>query len=182
MIHPQAIILPYKGILPKIDPTAFIAAGAVIIGDVEIGAQSSVWPNCVIRGDVNIIRIGSRTNIQDGTVIHVTRPSIATHNKQSGQTIIGDNITIGHKAMLHACTLESECFVGMSATIMDGAIVRKNGWVAGGAVVNPKKEVPTGEIWAGNPAKHLRPLTADELNFILKSAANYVGDMAEYVS
>lgn len=178
MIHEKAIILPFKGIYPKIDDSAFIAAGAVIIGDVEIGAQSSVWPNCVIRGDVNIIRIGARTNIQDGTVIHVTRPSIAG---TGGQTIIGDNITIGHKAMLHACTLESESFIGMASVIMDGAIVRKNGWVAGGAVVNPKKEIPTGEIWAGNPAKHLRPLKVDELNFILKSANNYVNDMNDYL-
>jgi carbonic anhydrase/acetyltransferase-like protein (isoleucine patch superfamily) len=177
MIHEKAIILPYKGIYPKIHESAFIAAGAVIIGDVEIGEQSSVWPNCVIRGDVNIIRIGKRTNIQDGTVIHVTRPSIAG---DKGQTIIGDNITIGHKVMLHACTLEDESFIGMASVIMDGAVVKTNGWVAAGAVVNPRKEIPRGEIWAGNPAKFLRSLKAEEMNFILKSADNYVNDSKAY--
>lgn len=173
----KPIILPFKGIYPKIHPTALIMPGATVIGDVEIGDYSSVWPGCVIRGDVNYIRIGKRTNIQDGSVIHVTRPQIAG---ESGMTIIGDNITIGHKVMLHACTLESECFVGMSATIIDGATIKPGGWVAAGAVVTYRKVVPAGEIWAGNPAKLLREMKQSEKDFILQSAQNYVNDSNEY--
>ncbi len=176
-------ILPYKNIYPKIHPSVYIGAGAVIIGDVEIGEDSSIWPNCVIRGDVNYIRIGKRTNIQDGTIIHVSRPSVAanTAGQGSGMTIIGDNVTIGHKSMLHACTLENESFVGMSATIMDGAIVRTGGMVAGGAVVTYKKEIPAGQIWAGNPAKFIREMKQQEKDFILISAQNYVNDAREYI-
>jgi carbonic anhydrase/acetyltransferase-like protein (isoleucine patch superfamily) len=173
----KPIILPYKGIMPKIHPTALIMPGATVIGDVEIGEYSSIWPGVVIRGDVNYIRIGKRTNIQDGSVVHVTRPQIAG---EGGMTIIGDNITIGHKVMLHACTLESECFVGMSSTIIDGATVKTGAWVAAGAVVTYHKVIPAGEIWAGNPAKLLREMKQSEKDFILQSAQNYVNDAADY--
>ncbi len=152
--------------------------GATVVGDVEIGEYSSVWPGCVIRGDVNIVRIGKRTNIQDGTVIHVTRPQIAG---QGGQTIIGDNITIGHMVMLHACTLEDACFVGMKASVIDGAVVKTGGMVAAGAVVTYRKIVPAGEIWAGNPAKLLREMKQAEKDFIMQSAQNYVNDAADYL-
>jgi carbonic anhydrase/acetyltransferase-like protein (isoleucine patch superfamily) len=107
----KPIILPYKGIAPKIHPTALIMPGAVVIGDVEIGEFSNIWPGCVIRGDINHIRIGKRTNIQDGTVIHVTRHDLATAGE--GHTTIGDDVTVGHQAVLHACTLENASFVGM---------------------------------------------------------------------
>lgn len=166
-------ILPYKGIYPKIHETAFIAPNATIIGDVEIGEYSSVWPGCVIRGDVNIIRIGKRTNVQDGTIIHVTRPSIAG---ESGQTIIGDNITIGHSATIHACTLEDESFIGMGSIILDGAIVKKGGMLAAGALLAPNKQLPGGQIWAGNPAKYMRDMKDAEKAFIKISAENYVND------
>ncbi len=179
----EPIILPFKNIHPKIHPTAFIAPGAVIIGDVEIGEDSSIWPGCVIRGDVNYIRIGKRTNIQDGTVIHVTRPSVVVNTSgQGGMTIIGDNITVGHKCMLHACTLEDECFVGMSSTVMDGAIVKKGGMVAGAAVITYRKEIPAGQIWAGNPAKFLRDMKQEEKDFILRSSDNYVNDSRDYLN
>ena len=177
--YQKPIILPFKGISPKISDKAFIAPGAVIIGDVEIGEYSSIWPGVVIRGYVNYIRIGKRTNIQDGTIIHVTRPSIAG---ETGQTIIGDNITIGHQAMLHACTLEDECFIGMSATAMDGAIVKSGGMLAAGAVLTPNKQVPKGQIFAGNPAKYMRDMKQAESDFILKSANNYVQDMKDHLS
>lgn len=175
----KPIILPYKGIYPKIHPTALIMPGATVIGDVEIGEYSSIWPGVVVRGDVNYIRIGKRTNIQDGTVIHVTRPQIAGEN---GMTIIGDNITIGHKCMLHACTLESECFIGMGSTIIDGATVKTGGMVAAGAVVTYRKEVPAGQIWAGNPAKFMREMKQAEKDFILQSAQNYVNDANDYLT
>lgn len=166
------VILPYKGIMPQISADAFIAPGAVIIGDVVIGAHTNVWFGCVIRGDVNTIRIGERTNIQDGTIVHVTR--------KTGPTTIGSGITIGHQAVIHACTLEDDCFIGMSATIMDGVVVKSGGMIAAGALVTPGKTVPGGEIWAGNPAKLFRPLTQAEKDFIPVSARNYVELAKEY--
>lgn len=166
-------LLPYQGKLPKIHPTAFIAPGAVIIGDVEIGAYSNIWFGCVIRGDVNYIRIGERTNIQDGTVVHVTRVTSPTH--------IGSGITIGHQALLHACTLEDNCFIGMGAQILDDAVVESKAMVAAGALVTPKKRVPSGQLWAGNPAKFMRDLTAKDLAFFPVSAENYVRLGQEYL-
>ncbi len=166
-------ILPYKGMLPKIASDAFIAPGAHIIGDVEIGSKVGVWFNCVIRGDVAEVRIGDRTNIQDGTVIHVTR--------NGHPTIIGQGVTIGHQAMLHACKLEDGSFIGMSATIMDDAIVESGAMVAAGALVPPRKVVKSGQIWAGNPAKYLRDLTPEEAAFIKKSEDNYVKHVEEYL-
>lgn len=170
--HPGAIIMPYKGIYPTIDPSAFIAPGAVVIGDVHIGPETGVWFGVVIRGDVNSIRIGARTNIQDGTIIHVTR--------KVGPTTIGSGITIGHQVLLHACTLEDDCFVGMGATIIDDAVVESGGFVAAGAVVTPRKRVLKGQMWGGNPAKYMRDLTPEEAAFIPVSAANYVKHVHEY--
>ena len=172
MDHPGAIILSYNGIFPTIHHDAFIAPGAVIIGDVHIGAESGVWFGCVIRGDVNSIRIGRRTNIQDGTVIHVTR--------QTGPTTIGNGITIGHKVLMHACTLEDDCFVGMGATLIDFVVVETGGFVAAGSMVTPKKRIPKGQMWGGNPAKYMRDLTAEETAFIPISAENYVRHVHEY--
>lgn len=162
----QPIILPYNGIYPKIHPTAFIAPGAAVIGDVEIGAHTNVWFGCVIRGDVNTIRIGERTNIQDGTIVHVTN--------KTGPTTIGSDITIGHKAVLHACILEDACFVGMGATAMDFATVKTGGMLAAGALLTPNKQVPGGQLWAGSPAKYFRDMTREESEWIHGSAKHYV--------
>ena len=176
----KPLILPYKGeyapggVFPKISDKAFIAPGAAVIGDVEIGEDTGVWFGCVIRGDVNTIRIGKRTNIQDGTVIHVTR--------HTGPTFIGDNITIGHSVLLHACRLEDNCFVGMHATIMDGAVVESGAMVAAGALVTPGKRIPAGQLWAGNPAKYFRDLTERDLAFFPVSAENYVKHAREYLA
>ncbi len=170
----EPIILPYKGKLPKIAPDAFIAPGAVIIGDVEIGSKAGVWFGCVIRGDVNHIRIGERTNIQDGTVVHVTRVT--------SPTIIGSGVTIGHSVLLHGCTIEDGSFIGMHSTVMDDAVVSVGGMVAAGALVTPRKTVPKGEIWGGNPAKLLREMTQAEKDFIPVSADNYVRLAAEYLA
>lgn len=173
-----AFILPYKGefsaeaVTPRIHPRAFIAANAAVIGDVEIGEEAGVWFGCVVRGDVNRIQIGARSNIQDGTVIHVTR--------YTGPTVIGVGVTVGHSALLHACRLEDHCFVGMRATIMDDAVVESGGWVAAGALVTPGKRVPAGELWAGSPAKLFRKLTEAEQAFIHESADNYVRLLRDY--
>ena len=166
------LILPYKGVLPKISPKAFVAPSASIIGDVEIGAGSGIWFNCVVRGDVAHVKIGERTNIQDGTVIHVTR--------KTGPTTIGSGITIGHKALLHACTVEDDSFVGMGATMLDFSVVERGGFLAAGALLTPKKIVKTGEMWAGNPARFFRPLTTAEADYIPVSAQHYVNLSNEY--
>ncbi|MCI5049882.1 MAG: gamma carbonic anhydrase family protein [Rickettsiales bacterium] len=170
----SAILLPYRGVVPQIHPDAWIAPGAVIIGDVTIGAQSNVWFGCVIRGDVQSITIGERTNIQDGTVIHVTR--------KIGPTHIGSGVTVGHSALLHACTIEDDSFIGMHATVMDHAVVKKHAMLAAGALLAPKKEVPTGALWAGNPAKYFRDMKQVEIDFIAESAQNYVDLSKEYAA
>nr|WP_211212221.1 gamma carbonic anhydrase family protein [Kiloniella laminariae] len=171
-----ALILPYRGIFPKISPEAFIAETAVIIGDVEIGPGSSIWYGCVVRGDVNAIRIGKNTNIQDGTIIHVN------HDREGGDyrvtagglpTFIGDGVTVGHAALLHACSVEDNAFIGMRAVVMDKATVQSGAMVAAGALVTPGKTVPTGELWSGSPAKKFRDLSDEEQKGIRYSASNY---------
>lgn len=139
----------------------------------EIGEDSSIWFGVQMRGDVHEIRIGRRTNIQDGTIIHVTR-------KVSG-TYIGDGVTVGHAAILHACTIHDNAFIGMGAIVMDEAVVESGAMVAAGAVVTPRKRVPAGELWAGNPAKKLRDLTTSDLDFFPVSADNYVRLAKDYL-
>ncbi len=169
----MAIILPYRGVMPTIDPTAFIADNAVIIGDVHIGAESNIWFGCILRGDVHEIRIGRRTNIQDGSVIHTTRNVSGTY--------IGDEVTVGHMSLLHACTVETNAFVGMGAIVLDEAVVEGGAMVAAGALVSPKKRVPKGQLWAGRPAKFMRELTKEDLDFFPVSADNYVRLSREYM-
>eukprot|EP00898_Chlorokybus_atmophyticus_P003359 jgi/Chlat1/4023/Chrsp26S04082 len=156
-----------KPVVPK---DAFVAPNAAVIGDVSIGAKSSVWYGCVLRGDVNKITVGSESNIQDGTIVHVAKNSIGG---QVLPTIIGNKVTVGHNAILHACKLEDESFVGMGATVCDGAVVEKGAMVAAGALVKPGTRVPTGQIWGGNPARLLRELSSAESAFIATSAEKY---------
>lgn len=171
--HNTPHILPYTGIKPTIHPKAFVAPGAAIAGDVEIGAESSIWFNVSIRGDVNHVRIGTNTNIQDGSVCHVTYKKYPL--------IIGNRVTIGHNATVHACTLEDESFVGMGATVMDGAVVETGAMVAAGALVPPGKIVKTGEVWAGIPAKVLRPMTQEEIDYLPWSADHYTRLSQQYL-
>jgi carbonic anhydrase/acetyltransferase-like protein (isoleucine patch superfamily) len=168
----QQHFISYRGITPRIASTAFIAPSADVMGNVEIGEDSGIWFHCVVRGDVEKIRIGARTNIQDGTVIHVSR--------NDGPTHIGNGVTVGHKALLHACTLEDDCFVGMGAIVMDNAVVESGAMVAAGALVPPGKRVLAGQIWAGNPAKYFRDLKPQETAYIPISAQNYVELAHEY--
>jgi carbonic anhydrase/acetyltransferase-like protein (isoleucine patch superfamily) len=169
----KAYIASYKGVFPKIDPQAFVAPTAAIIGDVTIGKNSGIWFNSVLRGDVEPITIGENTNIQDGSVIHCTR--------NGGKTVIGNNVTVGHKVLLHACILEDACFIGMGAILMDKVIVETGGMVAAGSLVTPNKVIRKGEIWAGNPAKFFRNLTQLEADFIMISAENYRKHVEEYL-
>ncbi len=168
----RPIILPYRGVWPTIDPDAFIAPGAVVIGDVVIGAGSGIWFGCVVRGDVHEIRIGRDTNIQDGSVVHVSKGTFGTY--------IGDGITIGHKALIHACTLETGCFIGMGATVMDGGVVEAGAMVAAGALVTPGKRVTGGTLWAGSPARPKRDLTPDDTDGWPAQAAHYAALGREY--
>lgn len=167
-------ILPYRGTLPRIAPDAFVAPGAVVIGDVEIGSQASLWFGCVARGDVNWIRIGARSNVQDGTVIHVHHAGPAT--------AIGAEVTVGHGCIIHACTLGDRSFIGMGATVMDGVVVEPEAMIAAGALVTPGKRVPSRELWAGAPARFLRPLRPDELDSHREQSQLYVDLAAEYLA
>jgi carbonic anhydrase/acetyltransferase-like protein (isoleucine patch superfamily) len=168
----SALILPWNGILPQLAEDVWIAPNAAVIGDVAIGPGSGVWFACTLRGDVNEIRIGARTNIQDGTVVHVTSGGHGTY--------VGDDVTVGHAAILHACTLEDGSFVGMQACVMDGAVVESGAMVAAGALVTGGKRVRAGELWAGRPAKMLRQLTPEERASIPVSAARYAELAARY--
>lgn len=159
-------ILPYEGKRPEIDQTAFLADGVRVVGDVTIGPDSSIWYNTVVRGDINYVRIGRGTNIQDLSVLHVTHE---THPLQ-----IGDQVTVGHKATLHGCTIMSRCLIGMGAIVLDGAVVEEQAMVAAGAVVPPGMKVPSGTLVAGVPAKVIRELTEDELAGFLPSADRYI--------
>ncbi len=166
-------ILAYNDIYPKIAKDAFVAPTSAIIGDVEIGNKAGVWFNCTLRGDVAKIKIGSKTNIQDGTTIHVTRGGY--------DTIIGDNVTIGHQALIHACTIEDNSFIGMGAVILDRAVVESGAMLAAGAMLTMDKVVKKGELWAGRPAKFFRKLTDEEIERILVSEGNYTKHAEEYI-
>lgn len=147
-------LYPFEGRRPTVHPSAFVAPTAAVIGDVGIGEGSSIWYHCVLRGDTNTIRIGARTNIQDGTIIHV--------NAGRQCTTIGDEVTVGHAAIVHACTLMDHAFVGMGATVLDDAVIEELGVLAAGAVLPPGKRVGRLELWMGNPAKLVRVLTPEQ--------------------
>ncbi len=167
------IILPYKNEYPNIDANAWIAPGAVVIGDVKIGQDSAVWFGCVVRGDVHKIEIGNRSNIQDLSMVHVTHYKKA--DKSDGHpTIIGDDVTIGHRVMLHGCTVENACLIGMSATILDGAIIGKESIVGAGSLVTKNKVFPPRSLIMGSPAKVVRELSDDEVEELYASAKRYV--------
>jgi carbonic anhydrase/acetyltransferase-like protein (isoleucine patch superfamily) len=153
------LVLPFRNHLPEIAPDAFVAANATLIGRVEIGPRASIWYGCVLRGDLAEIRVGALTNVQDGTIVHVS-------SVKGGDTSIGERVTIGHMALIHACRLEDRCFIGMKACVMDGAVVETGAWIAAGAVVTPGKRVKSGELWAGTPARFLRAVTAEEAHYI----------------
>ncbi len=160
------MIRKFQTIFPKIDDTAFIADDAIIIGDVEIGEDASVWYGSIIRGDVNYIRIGARTNIQDGTIIHV---SSKTH-----ATILEEEITVGHRVTLHGCHVESGCLIGIGAILMDGVRVGRNSLIGAGSLLTPGTQIPPRSLVLGSPARVKRELTDDELAYLDKSWRNYV--------
>jgi carbonic anhydrase/acetyltransferase-like protein (isoleucine patch superfamily) len=151
---------------PSVAKDAFVAPNASLVGDIQVGSKSSIWYNCVLRGDTNSIRVGSETNIQDHSLVSVG-------GSRSAPTVLGNKVTVGHGAVLHACTVEDEAFVGMGATLLDGVVVERGAFVAAGAMVTENTRIPAGQIWAGNPAKFLRNLKGNEGAFIPKSADYY---------
>ncbi len=160
------------GVRPKVAADAFVAPTAAVIGDVEIGPQASVWFHCVLRGDTNRIRIGARSNIQDGTIVHVNHGSFAA--------LIGEDVTVGHMAIIHACTLKDRAFVAMGATVLDGAVIEPGGMLGAGGLLTYGKVIGPNELWMGAPAKLVRVMDADELALHAMTAPHYVGVAARF--
>lgn len=169
----------HAGQSPKLSEAVYIDPDAVVIGDVEIGTGSSVWPMTVIRGDIHHIRIGARTSVQDGSVLHVTHAG--PYNPDGFPLIIGDDVTIGHKVMLHGCTIGNRILIGMAAVVMDGAVVQDEVIIAAGTLVPPGKVLESGYLYKGNPARQARPLTEKEMTFFLYTAKKYVDLGAAYL-
>ncbi|KHT60716.1 anhydrase [Photobacterium gaetbulicola] len=173
-------IRPYKGTYPNVASSAYVDPSAVLVGDITLGQDASIWPLVAARGDVNHIKIGARSNIQDGTVLHVTRTS--TNNPLGQPLLIGDDVTIGHKAMLHGCQIGHRVLVGMGAIVLDGAIVKDDVIIGAGSLVPPGKVLESGYLYVGSPVKQARPLSDKERAFLLGSADNYVRLKNEYLA
>ena len=174
------MLLRYKEWFPRFGQKTWIAPDATIVGNVETGEDCSVWFGCVVRGDVHKIRIGDRTNIQDLTMIHVTH--FKSPDMSDGHpTIIGSDVTVGHRVMLHGCTIEDGCLIGMNSTILDGAVIGKESIVGAGALVTGGKKFPPRSLIIGSPAKAIRPLTDDEVAELYASAKRYVAFKEDYI-
>ena len=166
------MIMPFKNKSPRIHPSVFVAPGAHIIGDVEIGDGTSIWFNTTVRGDCHMVRIGLKTNIQDNSVVHVTQGT--------GPVSIGSNVTIGHGAVIHACVISDRCLIGMGSIILDGAVIPPNSFVAAGSLISPGKTFPPGYLIKGSPAVATRPLRPEELAGIDQSVEYYVAYAKNY--
>ena len=170
----SGLIKPYLDITPTLGEGVYVADGAAVIGDVVIGDNSSIWFNTIVRGDVNEIRIGARSNIQDGSVVHVTEGGSGTY--------IHDDVLIGHKCLLHACTIHSHALIGMGATVMDNVVVEESAMVAAGSLVTPGKVVGAGQLWGGSPARYMRDLSEDEIAHNKKLCHGYTIRCQEYLA
>lgn len=170
----------YKGIIPQCGSRVFVDSSAVVIGDVHLGDDCSVWPQTVIRGDMQRIRIGSRSSVQDGSVLHITHAS--TYNPAGYPLTIGEDVTIGHKVLLHGCSIGSRVLVGMGSIVMDGARIDDDVVLGAGSLVSPGKHLESGYLYMGSPAQQVRPLTAEEMTFFKYTAANYVRLKDEYLA
>jgi carbonic anhydrase/acetyltransferase-like protein (isoleucine patch superfamily) len=168
-----SLLIPFEGKTPLIDPTAFVAPGARLIGDVQLGPEASVWYNTVLRGDMNRIRIGARSNLQDGSVIHVDPPRPGSP-ADGYPCLIGEEVLIGHMAMIHGCTLRDRAFVGLGAIVMDGCEIEGDAMLAAGAMLTPGKRIPSGQLWAGRPARYVRDLNDADLAGMRAGVAHYV--------
>lgn len=173
-------IRPYKGVRPQSGERVMIDITSVVIGDVVLDDDVGIWPLVVIRGDVNRVTIGKRSNIQDGSVLHLTHKSAA--NPEGHPLIIGEDVTVGHKVMLHGCTIGDRVLVGMGSILLDGVIVEDDVMIGAGSLVSPGKRLESGYLYLGSPAKKIRPLTEEEIGGLLYSANNYVGWKNDYLS
>ena len=171
-------IRPYRGIVPTLHPGAWVDETAVVIGDVELGADVSVWPFVLIRGDVNKVRIGARSNVQDATIIHVSRPHPG--NEAGWATILGEDVVVGHRVSLHGCRIADRVLVGIGAIVLDGVEVESDVIIGAGAVVTPGKRLESGYLYVGSPARRSRELTPQERARIPKMARDYVTLKGEY--
>ena len=165
MTYKDVSIIAVNGKAPQIDPSAFIAPGCRIIGDVTIGPDVSIWYNCVLRGDTFPIRIGARSNVQDGTIVHVARGTLPA--------LIGDDVTVGHACIIHACTLKNHAVVGMGATVLDGAVIEEGGMLGAGGLLPPGKRIGPNELWLGSPARLVRVMSEAELAGWRRNAEHY---------
>jgi len=165
-------IRSFEGASPQLADSAYIAPEAVLIGRVELGAEVSVWPGCVLRGDVCLIRIGGRSNIQDGTIVHGSSASALL--PEGSDTIVGEGVTVGHNAILHGCRVGDRALIGMGAIVLDQAVVGAEAMLGAGALVPPGKTLEGGYLWVGAPAKRIRPLSDQERDYLRESAAHYV--------
>ncbi len=174
----NTMIRSFRDTMPTIDAAAYVDEAAVLIGDVIVGPESSIWPGAVLRGDVNAIRVGARTSIQDGTVLHVTHD----HDRAPGgfPCRVGDEVTVGHNVTLHGCTVEDRSLIGMGAIVLDGAVVRSGALVAAGSLVPPGRELEGGYLWLGNPVRRGRALSEEERESFAYQAASYVSLAAAY--
>ena len=172
-------IRSYRNVSPSIPTSCFIDPSSVLVGDITLGENSSIWPLVAARGDVNSMRIGENSNIQDGTVLHVTRKS--PKNPDGYPLVIGDYVTVGHKCMLHGCTLGDRILVGMGAIVMDGATVESDVIIGAGSLIPPNKTLESGYLYVGSPVKKIRALNEDERSFLTKTAINYVALKNEYI-
>ena len=174
------MLRPYRSVFPQLGHAVFVDPSAQLVGDIELQEDASIWPLVAARGDVNHIRIGARSNIQDGAVLHVTRKGPG--NPEGYPLLIGADVTVGHKAMLHGCTIGNRVLIGMGAIVLDGAVIEDDVFVAAGALVAPGKRLQSGYLYRGAPAVQARPLTAEELQFLPQSARNYVILKNEYLA
>lgn len=165
-------VRPFEGKQPELHRTVYIDEQALVVGQVSIGEDSSVWPMSVVRGDVNRIEIGERSNVQDGSVLHVTHDS--EYSQGGMPLVIGSDVTVGHKVILHACTVEDVCLIGMGAIVLDGARIKSGAMIGAGALVPPGKVLEGGHLYLGSPAKPVRELTEKETRYLIYSAAHYV--------
>jgi carbonic anhydrase/acetyltransferase-like protein (isoleucine patch superfamily) len=165
-------VISHAVVIPKIDDSAFVAESAYVCGDVHIGEQASIWFGSVLRGDVQAITVGARTNVQDGTIIHASTGG--------PPTVIGADVTIGHRAVLHGCTVEDKAFIGIGAIVLDRAVVRRNAMLAAGAVLTPGKVIEANELWAGNPARFVRKLTEQDIENMYLNTQRYVALGKQY--
>jgi carbonic anhydrase/acetyltransferase-like protein (isoleucine patch superfamily) len=170
----------YKGITPTLGARVYVDPAATVIGAVELADDVSIWPCAVLRGDVQRIRIGARSNVQDGAVVHVTHDG--PYSPGGFPTLVGEGVTIGHGAVIHACTIEDYCLIGMHSTVLDGAVVKKYGFVGAGSLIPPGKVVGERELWLGNPAKFVRLLTDKQVEQLQYSAEHYVRVKDDYLA